>query len=85
MSYRNREININLTKEEKQQMLDEIIYYFAREREEDLGIIGSEQILDFFLNTLGKYTYNKALDDAKVWFDKRMEDVESDFYSLYKS
>ncbi|NLK73861.1 MAG: DUF2164 domain-containing protein [Clostridiales bacterium] len=77
-------MNINLTKEEKQQMLDDIIYYFATEREEDLGIIASEKILDFFLNTLGKYTYNKALDEAKIWFDRRMEDVEADFYALYK-
>jgi len=30
------------------------------------------------------YRRGKALDDAKRWYDKRMEDVEADFYTLYK-
>jgi len=36
------------------------------------------------MDTLGPVIYNKALDDVKRWFVKRMEDVESDFYALYK-
>lgn len=75
---------ITLTEEEKKQMLEDIKYYFATERDEDLGIIASESILDFFLETLGKHIYNKALDDSKLWFNRRMEDVEADFYTLYK-
>lgn len=75
---------IELTSEEKKQMLEDIHYYFATERDEDLGIIASEGILDFFIETLGKHIYNKALDDSRLWYNKRMEDVEADFYSLYK-
>ncbi|MFT4145731.1 MAG: DUF2164 domain-containing protein [Mobilitalea sp.] len=75
---------INLTSEEKKQLLEEIKYYFETEREEKLGIIASEGILDFFMETLGKQIYNKALEDAKYWYNKRMEDVEADFYTLYK-
>jgi uncharacterized protein (DUF2164 family) len=36
------------------------------------------------METLGKQIYNKALEDAKYWYSKRMEDVEADFYTLYK-
>jgi uncharacterized protein (DUF2164 family) len=79
-----RRVNITLTNEEKNQLLQEIVYYFETERDEKLGIIGSEKILDFFMDTLGVFIYNRALDDSKRWFDKRMEDVEADFYSLYK-
>jgi uncharacterized protein (DUF2164 family) len=75
---------ITLTDEEKKHMLEDIKYYFATERDEDLGIIASESILDFFLDTLGKHIYNKALDDSKLWYNRRMEDVEAEFYSLYK-
>lgn len=75
---------INLTGEEKKQLLEEIRYYFETERDEKLGIIASESILDFFMNILGKQIYNKALDDAKLWYSHRMEDVEADFYTLYK-
>jgi len=36
------------------------------------------------MDTLGKTIYNNALDDMKLWFNRRMEDVEADFYALYK-
>lgn len=84
MNYDYNRVNISLTLEEKNQLLEEIVYYFETEREEKLGIIGSEKILDFFMDSLGVLIYNRALDDAKRWHDKRMEDVEADFYSLYK-
>lgn len=84
MNNKNIGFNIKLTKEEKEQMIEEIKYYFSEERDEELGIIASENLLDFFLNTMGKYVYNKALDDTKYWFDRNMDNIESDFYALYK-
>lgn len=84
MDKRYGRIGIPLTDEEKRQILDEIIYYFETERDEKLGIIGSEKIFDFFLDSLGSIIYNRALDDAKRWYDLRMQDIEADFYSLYK-
>lgn len=77
-------LNITLSNDENRQFLDEIVYYFETERDEKLGIIGSEKILDFFMDSLGTFIYNRALDDSKRWYDKRMEDVEADFYALYK-
>jgi uncharacterized protein (DUF2164 family) len=79
-----KHVNINLTNEEKNQLLQEIVYYFETERDEKLGIIGSEKILDFFMDTLGQFIYNRALDDTKRWLSKRIEDLEADFYSLYR-
>jgi uncharacterized protein (DUF2164 family) len=76
--------DIEITQEEKQQLMEEIKYYFKEERDEDLGILASENILEFFMNNLGKHIYNKALDDAKRWFDQRMENVEADYYAIYK-
>jgi uncharacterized protein (DUF2164 family) len=84
MNHDFRRVNISLTSEEKNQLLQEIVYYFETERDEKLGIIGSENILDFFMDSLGVFIYNRALDDSKRWYDKRMEDVEADFYSLYR-
>ena len=75
---------IRLSEEEKKRMLEDIVYYFETERDEKLGIIASESILDFFMDTLGKTIYNKALDDARIWFNKRMEMVEVDYDLLYQ-
>ncbi len=84
MEKRPNHLNINLSGDEKKQIIEEIKYYFETERDEKLGIIASEGIFDFFLDTLGKYIYNKALDDAKLWYSRRMEDVEADYYTMYK-
>lgn len=84
MEKNKNQLGITLSPEQKKQLLAEIIYYFDKERDERLGIIASENILDFFMDNLGRFIYNKALDDTKVWYTKRMEDVEADFYALYK-
>ncbi|MEJ6950839.1 DUF2164 family protein [Natronospora cellulosivora (SeqCode)] len=81
---RDNNLNLNLSKEEKKQVMDEIKFYFEEERGEEIGIIASENFLDFFLNNLGKYIYNKALDDAKIWYESRMGNMESDYYAIYK-
>ena len=58
MDKKKNPLGITLTSEEKKKLQDEIIYYFETERDEKLGIIASESILDFFLDNLGKYIYN---------------------------
>ena len=67
-----------------EKMQEDIIYFFKEERDEDLGIIGSEMILDFFIEMLGERIYNKALDDVKLWLTRNVENLESDYYALYK-
>ena len=79
-----RKNKFELSPEEKKKLQEEIIYFFQEERDEKLGIIGSETILDFFLDVLGEAIYNKALDDVKLWLTKHVENMESDYYALYK-
>ncbi len=73
-----------LKEEDKKQMLEEIAYFFNEEYELDLGIIGRENIFDFFQDTLGKFIYNKALDDAKKFYERTASNMEADYYALYK-
>ncbi|HEY8391936.1 MAG TPA: DUF2164 domain-containing protein [Capillibacterium sp.] len=75
---------INLSPEEKKHLVQEVQTFFYHEREENLGVIAAENILDFFLNNLGTVIYNKALDEARVWFSKKMEILENDFDLLYQ-
>ena len=84
MDKNKNQLCVTLSPEQKKQFLEEIVYYFETERDEKLGIIASENILDFFMDNLGRIVYNKALDDAKMWYTKRMEDVEADYYALYR-
>ena len=56
--------------------------FFREERDEQLGIIAAEEILDGFLETVGVALYNHALDDAKQWGVRLLESVEIDFEGL---
>ncbi len=79
------ENSYDLSPEQKNELREEIIYFFQEERGEDLGIIGADTVLDFFLDVLGETVYNKALDDVKRWLTRAVENAESDYYALYKS
>ena len=69
---------------EKSQMCDEIARFFSEEYDLELGIIGTGKILDFFQEMLGDRVYNKALDDAKKFYEKYADNMETDYYALYK-
>ena len=77
-------MKIKLSKAEKQKLINEIQTFFQEERGEEIGIIAAEIVLDFMMENIGKYAYNKALDDAKGWFEQRLEDLSIDYSLLYK-
>lgn len=77
-------MNIKLTDEQKKSIKEEIHTYYLEERGEDIGIIHQEGLFNLFMEQLAPVIYNKALDDAKFWYSRRMDDMESDFYELYK-
>ena len=77
-------MKIKLSKTEKQKLINEIQTFFQEERGEEIGIIAAEIVLEFMIENIGKHAYNKALDDAKGWFEQRLEDLSIDYSLLYK-
>lgn len=73
-----------MREEDKKQMMEEIAYFFREEFDLDLGIIGQENVLEFFQSILGKKIYNEALEEAQKFYKRQFENMESDFYALYK-
>lgn len=64
-----------LTKEEQEQAIQDIREYFATERNEDIGNLAGEIILDFITEKIGPYYYNQAIIDAKKYINDRAEDL----------
>ena len=67
---------LELKSEQKKKYLDEIINFYTTERDEDIGIIGAETILDFFLETIGDEIYRKGVNDSKEIINERLKDIE---------
>lgn len=60
-----------LTETQKQQALSDIIDFFATERDEEIGIIAAEDILDLFTEHIGKEIYNKGVEDTLAFIKDR--------------
>ncbi|MEY8507881.1 DUF2164 family protein [Lachnospiraceae bacterium 42-17] len=76
---------IKLSEAQKKKLNEEIKAFYLDERGEEIGIIEQMQLLDLFEQKLAPVIYNKALDDAKRWYSQMMDNLESDFYALYKN
>lgn len=73
-----------ISEEQRKANIEEIINFFQNERDEEIGIIAAEDLLDFFLQTVGMEIYNKGIKDSKIFIKTRFEDLELDIESLKK-
>ena len=73
-----------LNEQDKARMCDEIAAFFREEHDLELGVIGTGKIIDFFQEMLGERVYNRALDDAKKFYERYADNMETDYYALYK-
>jgi len=71
-----------LPKEKRIQAINAIVGFYKSERNEDIGIIAAEAILDFFLDEIGKTIYNKGVKDAQKILEQRLSDFGIDLEAL---
>lgn len=76
---------IKLSDAQKEKLKDEMKAFYLDVRGEELGMIEQMQLLELFEQHMAPVIYNKALDDAKKWFGRMMDDLDSDYYELYKN
>lgn len=68
-------MEIELNKETRKVLVENLKRYYWNERNEELNNLGAELLLDFILNDIGPYIYNKAVDDSYVYMNERIEDL----------
>lgn len=68
---------IKLTKEKRDEMVSIIKDFFYKEREEKLGDLASNLILDFFIEELAPEFYNQGVNDSYTYMSDRLEDLLS--------
>lgn len=78
------ENKIKIEKEKKEKLVKEIQAYFIDNYDEEIGELKAELLIDFLAEKVGSEIYNQALADSKYWFKKKLEDLESDFFTLEK-
>lgn len=71
-----------LSEEERDLIKRDLIEFFERERDERIGVIAAEEILNFFLQTAGSKIYNKGLEDARNALEHRIDELKYDLDDL---
>jgi len=68
-------MEIELTKEVRMVLIENLKRYYWNERNEELSNLGAELLLDFIVNDIGPYIYNKAVEDSYAYMNERIEDL----------
>jgi len=71
-----------LPEDQKDNVKNQLIRFFDKELDEEIGVIAAESILNFFLQQVGPTLYNQGVSDAKLALEKRMEDLNYDLDDL---
>ena len=71
-----------LSEGERKSVIEDLILFFENERDEKIGIIAAEEVLNFFLMSVGNKLYNKGIDDAKKVLKNRYEELQFDLDDL---
>lgn len=66
---------MKISKDKKEKMIKSIKTYFLNERDEDLGDLAAELILDFITKELAPEFYNQGIQDAYRYMKDKAEDM----------
>lgn len=76
---------IKFTKQQKDSMIADIQRFFYEERNEEIGNLAAENVLEFVKSRLGPHFYNEAIKDAQSLMDQKMASIEEDLFAMEKS
>lgn len=68
-------MDIELNKEVRAVLVENLKRYYWNDRNEELNNLGAELLLDFIVNDIGPYIYNKAVEDSYDYMNERTEDL----------
>ena len=75
-------MNLKISKEQKTQIIGLIQHYFREERDEEIGDLAAEFLMDFMVKQLGPFIYNQAVEDVHTILIQKMASLEEDIDAL---
>lgn len=69
-----------LDDERREVLVSRIRGLFLEEFEEELSAFRAEKILDFFLEALGPAIYNQAVQDARAFMARKLDDLDGEVF-----
>jgi uncharacterized protein (DUF2164 family) len=66
---------LSLSKEQKREILISLQRYFGENFEGELSDVQANSLLEYFLKEIAPFAYNKGVEDARNYFQGRVEDL----------
>lgn len=73
-------MSVEFEKDERERILSAIVAYWQDECDEEIGLIKSQALLEFFNGLIGSAAYNKGVRDAQAYLQARLLDMDIDLY-----
>ena len=71
---------IKIAKDKKKGIIRAVQRYFDEKLDQEIGDLGAELLIDFFVKELGPAVYNQAIQDAQAFFHDKLVDLEAQLY-----
>lgn len=66
---------LSISREKREKLINEIKTFFYEERDEKIGDLAANIVLDFFMDKLAPEFYNEGVNDAYRYMQDRIEDL----------
>lgn len=73
-------MTVRIDETRREALVNRLREFFLEEFDEELSPFRGEQVLDFFLETLGPQVYNQAVQDARGFMQRKLDDLDGDLY-----
>ena len=71
-----------IPEEKRRAIVQDLIDYFERERDEKIGVIAAGKCFDFFIESAGKDIFNLGVEEAKRAMEIRLDELRYDLDDL---
>lgn len=72
---------IELTDDRRMRLIETLQGFFLSEFDEELSKFRAERLIDFFVGSLGPHVYNQAVQDARGFMLRKLEDLDGEVFA----
>jgi uncharacterized protein (DUF2164 family) len=73
-------MTVVLDDDRRAQLIAELQALYLDSFDEQMSAFRAEQVLEFFLASLGPQVYNQAVKDARAFFQQKLDDLDGEVY-----
>ena len=77
-------IDYNISEEKKTELIDGLQDFCKNDLDVEIGSIGASSLFDHIAEDFGNVIYNKAIEDAKEYYESRHNEIDIDSIMLLK-